>query len=232
MTAIPMPSVSEALKSVAGAQGKCTDKGCLVRLAEVVKAQDAIGVAVQDRTGEDGPVRVEITMAYVEGSTFERDSFFIALEEIQRVVSVALLKRKEEALAEDPQPDTTPTAAQEPEVDTNRLRPVAFWTSVGITGALVVGYLAAEITYNVKRGALEDQSAVERSQGDWDSLHRTQVADRVLFGCALGGIAVSTVLFFFTDFNEEDEGGADKVEISVTPGVSANGGFIAATGRF
>jgi len=263
-------AVADAVKASAACAAAARDRACLEAVAEALGADEAIAVSVTD--DDHTTYRVEVVHARRDKVVDERTAgFFVVLEWVRGTVALTLQRPASQA----PQPASSqksqesqksqtapvPPAAPVPGTsDSPRpLHRAAFWTGVGVTGALVVAFAATDIATSSRYNDLKDERAAARSQADWDAAHRLQVADRVLLGFSLAAAVATTVMAFFTEFGGEDEipptpfveGGASsssssEEESASSPplkkgagGISAlapfalpNGGGLALEGRF
>ena len=212
----------------------CDDQACVSETKEALGATEVILLRVDDRLALEEGFTVEVVFADRESFSLENDNFYLLLEDIRRTVSVALLKEPPTPAEE---PESTESAQEEdttdePEPAGTKISPTAFWVSLGVTGALIVGSVITETVFHSRYGSMEDEEPWERSQSDWDSLHNLQVFGRVLLGVTALGVVTTAVLFLLTDFEKDEEGKEKTVSLTMGPSAALDGGAVSLEWRF
>jgi hypothetical protein len=238
-------AVADAVRESAACAGAAMDRACLEAVAEALGVDEAIAVSVTD--DDHTSYRVEVIHARRDKVVDERTAgFFVVLEWVRGTVALTLQKPATPASAPAPEPaksdasdlsdaSDTPPAPAAPAAPAPKPKPLhraLFWTGVGVTGALIVAYAATDIGTFVKYGDLKETPPPDRSQADWDAAHRLQVADRVLLGFSIAAAAATTVMYFFTDFEDPSQPSPAGGGLGWAPVILPNGGGLALEGRF
>lgn len=111
--------------------------------------------------------------------------------------------------------------------DRRRLRPVWFWTGVGVTSAFALMTLVTGVLTIAYGSDYDDPNTPpEDLPGIKDSGESLKAAANVGLGLTLASVAATTVLFFLTDFSA----GGNETTLSAAP--IRGGGLFALEGRF
>ncbi len=215
---------------------ECKDKACLVQAVTQAQADEAVSVSTV-QTGARYEFR--IFLARGEGIVGEKTGAFSeALDELGKLIAKALGPVEQKLVKQDSH-ETEP--AQEPEQqpleeddERDGPSPVAFWVSLGITGALAISWGIAEGVGYARYKELEKGD----QDGDWhdvrDRAISLQVASRVLLGLTVAGAVTTGVLAKFTDFKSKKSSkkGATLRVPKLAPSYTAGGGMLVVEGRF
>jgi len=133
---------------------------------------------------------------------------------------------------EEPVPEPAPVVAPppkpqpEPPKSRRRLRPLYFWSGVGVTGGLLlIGTITGAMALG-KSSEFKDSSTPYNDLQDLkDSGESLKTASTVTFTLGLVAAAGTAALYFFTDFS----GGKEKA-VAATP--IPGGAVVTAVGRF
>lgn len=110
---------------------------------------------------------------------------------------------------------------------TRRLRPVWFWTGVGVTSAFaLMTIITGALTLKYGSDYDDPNTPPEDLPGIKDSGESLKTTANVSLGMTLASAAATTVLFFLTDF----QAGGDETTLSAAP--LRGGGLFALEGRF
>ncbi len=126
----------------------------------------------------------------------------------------------------DREPDDAGSKGEQPDDDDRGLAPAAFYTSLGLTGALGITTLALEIGVQSKIDEVENDPSNKKAVDSGKSL---QTAERVVLGITAAGVVATAVIAIFTDFEEASE---DDPEVVVSPSAGSTGAGIAVQGKF
>ncbi|MCP4599386.1 MAG: hypothetical protein GY847_02430 [Proteobacteria bacterium] len=229
--------VSAGIAEVTGnSQDKCRQRSCLGELADLLEADEAIYVEVKIEGMDVRTTSVFLARGDDEIREYDSIGFQVLLAKVGSLVTKALRKSIEEQALNaseqaTPLPPTPPTEPapqkkepkEEPKPAKRKpLSPTPFIVSAVITGAVGISWAITEsVGYVRDKNGHQDQSTF-------------RIADRVLLGCTAAGVITTAVLFFLTDFEgkseEEDDGSAHN--LSISPMLTEDSGFIMIRGRF
>jgi hypothetical protein len=205
--------------------GVCRSTECVEEVASRVEADLAVSVAIVDEAGRVDLEIYTAYAAPVVESTFDMFSALLRRisEEVEASLRQGLkyvrsARKSAESASqvemqengyrapldlsgqmrdeEAPKGALSSAGASPPDSPRKKpVRPAGFWSSVGITMALGVGYGVVEGVGYGKWQADTSPPSDERA-----SVEAMQLASRILLGATAAGMVTTTVLAFFTDF--------------------------------
>ncbi len=208
-------------------KGECKEKTCVSQVKDTLAADEAIFISV--RNNDDVEFMIEIVFAKAESiSEAKAGSRASVAEWIARKVIESLPEIEQPAEPAHTEPVDEPDQPVPEEEDGKPVAPVAFWTSFGVTAALVVGWSVVEGVAYKKLDDYSDKPQIDRTKKERDEVASWRTASRVLLGTMAAGVITTTVLGFLTEFEKKD----DSTSVSFGPTWTREGGALVLQGSF
>ncbi len=221
MSVVDQDRVQRVLASLEGSRpGSCRDAECLETLIARLGAANALAVSVVDKEA-----RFELTVAYARGKTLTANVFGNK-ERLRDDIYGNIASVLQQTRAPDTGGEERAGPTPKPRARGNKLDPLPFYLSAGITSALALSWTAVEITGYARSRDIDGKATPKQIEG----LKTLRIVDGVLLGTAAAGAITTAILFFLTDFDNRNKKDKTRAKFSVTP--TWGGGMMGIEGWF
>jgi len=235
MNVADQEATDAALQKLSGSTAAhCDNQSCLKMISESTGAWNAVAVTVVDKEAH-----FVLSIKYAVGDKLEAKVFgnrASLLDDIYGNVEKVLSTNAPEEAAisidseesSDETGESTDSDQVENQAHTKKdgLKPTAFYVSAALTAALAISWGTVEIVGYSRQKDLEGQPLTDSWSSKRDDLKTLRVVDGILLGTAVAGAITTTILFFLTDFDNENP------EPTITTGFLEGGAIMSIKGSF